>query len=158
MAEIKDSSHESDTWAVFWDMSSLITGFPFSCFFLYPPQVTMCCLSCPCGLVVTSVLSHCAGVFLGPGVRSSAPDLPGLLWPRALLLPHGLKLSVFDVRELRRAQTALHTVSCSGKPFLLHSQTEAGHRGSLDLYLVAGGLESVEERQREGRQTVGDGD
>ena len=78
--------------------------------------------------------------------------------PRAFLLPHGLKLSVFDVRELRRAQTALHTVSCSGKPFLLHPQTEAGHRGSLDLYLVAGGLESVEERQREGRQTVGDGD
>lgn len=89
-------------------------------------------------------------------VLSSQPWPPAS--PRAFLLPHGLKLSVFDVRELRRAQTALHTVSCSGKPFLLHPQTEAGHRGSLDLYLVAGGLESVEERQREGRQTVGDGD
>lgn len=88
MAEIKDSSHGSDTWAVFWEVSSLITGFPFLCFFLCPPQVTMCHLSCPCGLVVTSVLSHCAGVSLGPGMRSSAPDLPGLLWPRALLLPH----------------------------------------------------------------------
>lgn len=73
--------------------------------------------------------------------------------PRAFLLPHGLKLSVFDVRELRRAQTALHTVSCSGKPSLLHPQTEAGHRGSLDLYLVAGGLEPVEERLRERRET-----
>lgn len=73
--------------------------------------------------------------------------------PRAFLLPHGLKLSVFDVRELRRAQTALHTVSCPGKPFLLHPQTEAGHRGSLDLYLVAGGLEPVEDRLRERRET-----
>ena len=82
---------------------------------------------------------------------SSQPWLPAS--PRAFLLPHGLKLSVFDVRELRRAQTALHTVSCSPKPFLLHPQTEAGHRGSLDLYLVAGELEPVEERLRERRET-----
>lgn len=75
--------------------------------------------------------------------------------PRAFLLPHGLKLSVFD-GELR-AQTALHTVSCSRKPSLLHPQTEAGHRGSLDLYLVAGGLEPVEERLRERRETDSQG-
>ena len=29
MADRKDSTHGLDDWAIFWDISSLITGFPF---------------------------------------------------------------------------------------------------------------------------------
>lgn len=36
--------------------------------------------------------------------------------PSSFLLPPGLKLSVFEVRELRRAQPALYTVTILGNP------------------------------------------
>lgn len=64
----------------------------------------------------------CRQVGVSPTVISAWPPAS----PSSFLLPPGLQLSVFDVRELRRAWPALDTVTHPKKAFVLGPQAEAG--------------------------------
>lgn len=73
--------------------------------------------------------------------------------PSSFLLPPGLKLSVFEVRELRRAQPALHTVMVLGNPSFCVLTLKRGMGRRFSLFLEAGGLEHVEESLTTKRET-----
>lgn len=85
-------------------------------------------------------ISHC---HLSPGLRPA---------PAPFSFP---MLSVFDVRELRRAQPALDTVTHPRKPFVLcpGTEVEMGRSFNPFFFLEAGGLEPIEEGLRKKRET-----